>query len=330
MRRGWPLLLWTVLVACEAGRAQAGPAEQPARSSDRLARILAGGVPRDAEDLRAMEEHTQALLAKVLPAIVSIGGASGVIVEGRYVLSAGHVTRRPGRSLTVILHDGRRIRGRTLGANLRTDAGLLEVDGGGKLPSLEMGRSEALAPGQWCLMLGHPGGRKHGLSPPLRLGRIQRTSRGFLVSDCTMSAGDSGGPLLDMEGRVIGINSRISRSLDANMHVPIDAFRRDWDRLVGEEVIGAERTETAFLGVRHDPEADEALIQDVVPDSAAARAGLRPGDVIVRFGRRRVRNGGQLAWMIQRFEPGAVVTVEIRRGDRTIELRAKLGARGDR
>ncbi|MFQ5506776.1 MAG: S1C family serine protease [Planctomycetota bacterium] len=293
-----------------------------------LSRIFAGGAPRNVAELRAMERHTQKLLRRVLPCTVSLGGASGVIVGGGYVLSAGHVTQKPGIDVMVTLADGSWIRARTLGTHRKKDTGLLRIISKGEYPCLEMGSSKDLKPGQWCLMIGFPGGRKRGRSAPLRLGRILRIEAdGSIVTDCTMSSGDSGGPLVDMQGRVIGINSRITANLATNLHVPIEAFRQDWKSLVQGEVLGREPAPghgRAVLGVWRDPDAEGFRVLAVVPGLAAAKVGIRVGDRITKFDGKELLNPALLPALVRRKRPGDRVRLELERESRTLELRVTL------
>ena len=297
-----------------------------AQSNARLARLIAGEeTPKNAADLRLMQEHRRKILNKVMPSVVSIGGAAGVIVEGGYVLSAGHVTSRPGRTLVMRTNDGRRVTGRTLGLNKSRDSGLIKITSEGSFPALQLGKSRKLERGEWVLMLGFPGGRKRGLLPPLRVGRFLRTYDKFLVSDCTMSAGDSGGPLLDMEGNVIGINSRIARDLAMNMHVPIDSIKSDWARLVRGDVIGGRPI--AFLGVEQQLNEEGAVITKVVENSGAAKAKLQAGDVILRFGGSRPTSRRDLPALVRRRRPGERIRLEVMRDGREIEIDVVLGRR---
>lgn len=305
-----------------------------------LERVLEGGVPASVADLKAMERHTHELLKKVLPCTVSCGGATGVLVEGGYVLTAAHVIREPGRNIRIILQDGRRLQGKSLGLNHGTDAGLVKLEGDvAQLPSLGMGHSKDLAPGQWVMMLGHTGGRKSWRMPPVRLGRFLRiVGRGWLVTDCTMAGGDSGGPLFDMAGRVIGINSRISRDLMDNMHVPVDAFHRDWERLVKSDVIGRPRQgqrgrfgrrrgPPPVFGAFADPDAEVAQILAVTPGSPAARVGIRRGDVILRIDGRDIRTPRALGRRIRYgYRVGDKIRVEVRRGEQELEFEVTLEA----
>src|SRR5205807_1727365 len=96
--------------------------------------------------------------------------------------------------------------------------------------------SADLKKGQWVITVGHPGGFRPDRSPPVRLGRVIESTKSLVRTDCTIVGGDSGGPLFDMTGKVVGIHSRIGAPLSANIHVPVDTYRDTWDRLVKGEV----------------------------------------------------------------------------------------------
>src|SRR5262249_12626858 len=143
-----------------------------------------------------------------------------------------------GRPVTIIMPDGKRLKGETLGANRGIDSGMVKITDKGEWPYLEMGKSESLKRGQWCIAVGHPGGFRPGRPPVVRVGRVQDATKSLIRPDCTLVGGDSGGPLFDLDGRVIGIHSRISGSIAANIHVPVDTYRETFERLVKAEVWG--------------------------------------------------------------------------------------------
>jgi serine protease Do len=300
-------------------------------------------VPETAEDLRALQAQVKAVVARVAPAVVGLrvggGQGSGVIIsEDGYVLTAGHVCGAPDRDVMVILADGRMVRGLTLGVNYGVDSGLVKImesppGGTGKWPFAEMGKSTLLRKGQWCIAMGHPGGFKTGRTPPVRLGRMLDTRGVFVRTDCTLVGGDSGGPLFDLDGRVIAIHSRIGGTLNENMHVPVDTYRDTWDKLSRGEAWGATMVGNrngSYLGVQVDPEAPDCRVGEVFPDSPAQKAGLKAGDVIKRFGGRRVANFGELLILLAQQKPGDEVDVDFTRDDQTMRLKVTIGRRPDR
>ena len=150
-------------------------ADEGAGAARKLPAVLDKDAPASVAELKAIQEHVKAVLKKVVPATVGIriGGAagSGVIIDAEgHVLTAGHVSGTPERECTIILPDGKRVKGKTLGRNNGIDSGLIQIIDKGKWNFVEMGDSTKLKRGQWCLAVGHPGGFKPGRSPVVRLG----------------------------------------------------------------------------------------------------------------------------------------------------------------
>ena len=199
-------------------------------------------APKDLAGFQALETQIKAVVHKALPAVVGIqmGGSagSGVIVsEDGIVMTAGHVVVKPGQAVTFYLADGRAVKGITLGLSAAADAGLMKITDPGKWPFLALGDSASLKPGTWCLAVGHPLGYHPGRPPVVRVGRILQKSESMIQTDCPLVGGDSGGPLLDLEGKVIGINSRIAGPTDVNLHVPVNVFREMWDKMLKSESV---------------------------------------------------------------------------------------------
>jgi serine protease Do len=212
------------------------PRPTPAYRSD-LRPAFSKDVPVTLDDLKTMERHVKALAGRVSPAVVAVevgsSSGSGVIISADgLVLTAGHVCGRPDREVSFTFPNGKKARGKTVGANLENDTGLMRITDRGSWPHAEMGDLQQVCLGDWVLALGHPGGFDLRRSLVVRLGRIIRMDDGALQTDCTISPGDSGGPLFDMHGRVIGIHSAISTSMAENFHVAVTAFYQGWDVLV--------------------------------------------------------------------------------------------------
>jgi serine protease Do len=296
--------------------------------------VLEKAAPEGLDDLKAMQKQVSAVLDKVLPCTVGIriGGASGsgvIVSEDGYVLTAGHVSGKPGTDLQVVLHDGRKVKGKSLGANHRMDSGMIKITEEGKWPFVDMGNSAKLKKGQWCLALGHPGGYKPGRTPVVRLGRLLETSKVVIRSDCTLVGGDSGGPLFDLEGKVIGIHSSIGGPITANQHVPVDTYRETWDRLAASEEWGGllAGSNRPWMGVQLDTEADGCKIAEVLSGSPAEKAGLKANDVIIKFAGQKIASTEDLATQIGKKKVGDKVTLEVQRGDKSVTIELTLGKR---
>src|SRR4051812_37833032 len=180
-------------------------------------------MPKSLSELRALEAKIQLTLKKILPATVGVGGGgSGVVVSADgLIVSVAHVTQKAGKEVTITFPDGKRAKAKTLGNFKTADASMLQIVDKGNWPHVEMGKSTEVKAGHWCLAVGYPVSFTRGQRPPVRIGRVLRQTTTALTSDCPIMGGDSGGPLFDLEGRVIGVNSRVSNSMLGNVHVPI-------------------------------------------------------------------------------------------------------------
>jgi serine protease Do len=296
--------------------------------------FLSAETPTSIEELKALEKVVRELLPKISAAsiAVQVGEASGsgvIIDQAGHVLTAAHVVGEANRDALFVLPDGKVLKGKTLGANHDLDAGLMKITEKAEFPYLEMGDSGKLKPGSWCLSLGHPGGFQRERSPVVRLGRVLSARKALVVTDCTIMPGDSGGPLLDLEGKVIGIHSRIGGALTANIHVPISAYQEGWERLANGEVWGrGVDAGGPYLGVIGDPEARaEAKLAQINPNSPAAKAGLKAGDVILKLDGAEIKNFDALTEQVRKLKPGKTVVLNIKRDEETLEIKLKVGRR---
>jgi serine protease Do len=310
-----------------AGEAEKAP---PPRETMQVA-VFAKSSPESIEDLQAIEQHVKKLAEQVIPRTVAvqIGGAQGsgvIISKDGYVLTAGHVSGRPGRKVTFTLHDGKRVNGISLGRNSAIDSGLLQITDkppNGEWNFVEMGSSGELKPGQWCLATGHPGGFQSGRTPVVRLGRVLESNKTVVHTDCTLVGGDSGGPLFDMDGKVIGIHSRISRELTSNFHVPVNTYRDTWDRLVKSEEWG----DPPVIGIRGDDVKEGCKIAEIFPGLPAEKAGLKVGDIITKCEGEKVSTLAELVKIIGKKRVGEEITVEYLRDGQTETKKMKVVSR---
>ncbi|MFK7818051.1 MAG: S1C family serine protease, partial [Planctomycetaceae bacterium] len=283
-------------------------------------------------DVESLQNKMLTTIEAVKPAVVAIrgrdGGAfSGVIVsKDGHVLSAGHAVR-PGGRYQVLLPDGRRLRGRGKGSNPQADCALLQITGDFEdLPFVRMGDSRSLVRNQPCLSLSFPGGQGSRGVPVVRFGRIVRSGRGrgMLQSTALMEPGDSGGPLFDLEGRVIGIHSRIGQSMSRNYEVPVNTFKRFWNELNREESFTQSGPAVPRLGFRGMPRRDGSGIdiRQIVDGSLADKHGIEPGDVIEAIDGRDTPSIEILREVLitARDDDSETVVVEVLRDEEDVEL----------
>jgi serine protease Do len=288
-------------------------------------------TPASVNDLRTIQSAIQQATEKGLPATVGVRingtfGSGVIVTEDGYVLTAGHVVARPGRDATIIMPDGKEHKAKTLGMNANMDSGMLKITDEGKYPHVELGHSADLKIGQWCITLGHPNGLQLNRPPVLRAGRILTMRDDAIETDCTIVGGDSGGPLLDTNGRVIGIHSRISDDVIDNYHVPIDTFRDTWDHLAaGDQWGDGPRPGGSVLGINGRTDPKGCRLARVFPDYPAYKAGLQVGDIIVGFGDESIKNLDDLQVLLNKHKPGEEITLSVLKGgDQKQDVKVKL------
>ncbi|MEO8494002.1 MAG: trypsin-like peptidase domain-containing protein [Planctomycetota bacterium] len=233
--------------------------------------VLNRPVPRDASDLRVIEYAATKLAAQVVQCTVGVQvgnnhGSGVVITESGYVLTAAHVTERPGRNATIRFPDGKTVRGKTLGLHTHADGALIKITEEGSWPFAPVVTLDDYPypkPGDWCIATGHPGGFDKDRTPPVRLGRIIDVNETVIRTDCAINSGDSGGPLFDMQGRVIGIHSRIAELAAVNLHGPVLAYQEAWQQMKDGEVYPP-HSESRFLD-RLDFDGDGKITRAEMP-----------------------------------------------------------------
>ena len=289
----------------------------------------------DELDVDQLQAKIYKAIEKVMPAVVAINDRgtifSGVIVSKQgHVLSAGHAVR-PNRKYTVLLADGRRFQTRGLGANTRVDMAMLKIQTTGNLPFAEMGHSSYVVSDQPCVGISHPGLFDSNRGAVVRFGHILSpvtSNEGMIKSTAKMEPGDSGGPLIDLDGKVIGIHSNIRRDEGSNYDVPIDSFKKFWDELKEPEVFYVNGFPSLpRLGFRGKSSGDRGVkVLEVYDDGQAKKIGLEPDDYVTSVGGKRVSSSRQL-WnrLIELRSSGASeFFVNANRKDKQVSFRFQL------
>jgi serine protease Do len=267
------------------------------------------------------------------------GQGSGFIVSADgLILTNAHVVRNA-RQVTVKLSDRREFAARVLGSDTSTDIAVLKVDAK-NLPTVTLGDPRAVQVGDWVLAIGAP----FGFEQTATQGIVSAKGRSlpgesvvpFIQTDAAVNPGNSGGPLFDAAGRVVGINAQIyTRSggfQGLAFAIPLDVALK-----VKEQIVAHGRVEHARLGVTlQDLSAplaasfglgapDGALVSSVVPGSAAAKAGLKPGDVITAVDDAPVQVAGDVTGRIGLARPGERLALVVWRDKARVDLPVTLG-----
>lgn len=269
-----------------------------------------------------------------VPMQLGIGSGFIVAADG-LVVTNHHVVARGGR-FEVKLTDGRRFAAKVVGSDPHTDLALLRLEGAKGLPVAELGSSKALEVGDWVLAIGTP----MGLEQTVTRGIISAKGRGdlglyrnsyvdFVQTDAAISPGSSGGPLFDLNGRVVAVNTAVDgMGRGLGFAVPVDQLKivlpqleqhgkveRGWLGVSGRDVepaLGAFPTPGAVLG-------------EVYADTPAAKGGLRKGDRIVAVNGVAIENFADLRGRIAEHRPKAKVDVEVDRDGSRVKLNLTLG-----
>ena len=281
--RGLPFFL-LLLVLLLAGPVLA----EPAKNAD------AKPVAAFDADLSSFSAHLSKLAGPARLATVGIvipGGSmgSGVIInEEGLILTAAHVLPKEGKPIVIVLHDGTQLKGESLGRNDRVDSAMARIAEPGSYPFAPIAEANTVWEGDWCVAFGHGGGVQTDRPAPMRLGRVLHVSSDtsqtrWITTDTTVISGDSGGPLFNLKGEVIGIHSNIGMSVLVNRHVPISAYHAQWDEMLkpGNEI-------------NQPPPIAEPIIPglDELPDSLERELArrLNEGDTTLREQLEQMRN----------------------------------------
>jgi len=296
-------------------------------------------APESRKDLEALQTAVSSALPKARAATVGIeikdGSGSGVIIsETGLVLTAAHVAMGVKQKVTVILEDGTRLKAETLGLVADTDAAMAQITEPGTYPFVEIDKAETTRLGDWVFALGHSGGFDKERGSVVRLGRLVRIAGSTFQSDCMLIGGDSGGPLFDLTGKLVGIHSRVGQQLQVNMHVPMTEFVRNWQDLLKGEFIGegpfAEKPKkgNGFLGLATVPSSTGGLkITKVGIKSPAETAGIRVDDVLLKINGIVLKNREHMQEILQELSAGNELTLDIERNRKPKTFTLELGER---
>jgi len=274
---------------------------------------------------------------------VVYGAGSGFIVSpDGVILTNAHVVR-DADEVTVKLQDRREYRAKVLGSDTKTDVAVLKIDAK-NLPVVPLGNTRNLQVGEWVLAIGSP----FGLESTVTAGVVSAKGRSlpgdsvpFIQTDVAVNPGNSGGPLFNTRGEVVGINSQIYSQTGGyqglSFAIPIDAAIRIKDQIVATGKVQHAKLGVSLQDIGQDfadsfklESPDGALVQNVERGSAADKAGLKSGDVIRKVNGQPVIGGGDLTAIVSVAKPGEKLALDVWRDGKNVEVNATLGSATDK
>lgn len=292
---------------------------------------------RSARASLADQEPVSAVATTLLPSVVQLetgdGIGSGVIYTKRgHILTAAHVVKGA-KKVTIRLTNGRRVPGRVVGVDDRTDVGVVRATRGRFQPA-ELGVGDPVQVGQLAVAIGSP----FGLEGSVTSGVVSATDRAvplkggpsvgsMIQTDAPINPGNSGGALADRDATVIGINDAIRTTSGVNSGVGF-AIPIDIAASVAKALVAGKTPRIGYLGVvGRDPNVGPAgaVVVRVLPKTPAATAGLQRGDLITAVDGRRVESWSELASIIRLTRPGKVVTLDVTRDRHKLQIEVRIG-----
>lgn len=270
-----------------------------------------------------------------------VGQASGVIVSpDGYILTNSHVVHNMD-NIAVQMTDGREFTAKVLGEDPNSDLALIKIDAK-DLPHLSLGNSDDLEVGQWVAAIGNP----FGLQATLTVGVVSAKSRNnldiaryedFIQTDAAINQGNSGGPLVTLDGEVIGINTAIATTTSSGYLGIGFAIPSNMARHVMDEILSDGKISRGLLGVSLQSidynlakafglkKVEGALVANVVKNSAADKAGLQVEDIILKYNDRPVENAATLRNAVYMMKPGTKMTLSVLRKDQMTNIPVTVG-----
>lgn len=266
-----------------------------------------------------------------------VGQASGYIISSDgYVLTNNHVVQ-DATDIQVILNDGREFTAKVIGQDKSTDVAVIKIDAK-DLPYLQFGNSDNLDIGQWAIAIGNP----FGLQATLTVGVVSATGRNnldilnnenFIQTDAAINRGNSGGPLLNLDGQVIGMNTAIvNAGTGVGFSIPSNTIKHIMDQLIKSGKVTRGFIGVTLQNIDQDlahafglQNVSGAVVSEVAKGSPAEKGGLKQGDIILNYNKQHVINVAALRNAIALMTPGTPITLSIVRNKQPMDIKLEVG-----
>jgi serine protease Do len=269
-------------------------------------------------------------------------GSGFIISADGYILTNNHVVADADKVI-VRLQDRRILDAKVVGTDATYDIALLKVSAGGSLPTVSIGDSRSLKPGQWVLAMGSPFGFDYTVTQGIvsavgrNLGSQDQPYTSFIQTDVPINRGNSGGPLFNLQGQVVGVNSQIYSSTGGYQGVafsiPIDVAMSAVEQLKtkgyvtrGQLGVQVQPVSDVMEKAYKLPDASGAAVADITSGSGADKAGIRIGDIILDYDGHAIHSPADLPPLVAMTKPGATAPVEILRNGSRQTVQVTVGA----
>lgn len=265
------------------------------------------------------------------------GVGSGFIIDSDGYLLTNHHVVDGAESIIVTLTDEREFKAKVIGSDQRTDVALIKIEGK-NLPKVKIGNVKTTKVGQWVVAIGSPFGLENTVTAGIVSAKARDTGEytPFIQTDVAVNPGNSGGPLLNLDGEVIGINSQIySRTggfMGISFAIPIDEAMRVAQQLresgkvsrgrIGVGIGDVDKEVAEALGL---PKDEGALVGSVASDGPADQAGVLAGDIILEFNGKKVSRAADLPRIVGETAPGSIVKMKVWRKGEALYLKLTVG-----
>ena len=270
-----------------------------------------------------------------------VQGSGFIIAPDGYILTNNHMIEGA-EKVEIELADGRKLTAKIIGTDADSDVAVVKIDAN-NLPYLELGDSDALDVGEWVLAIGNPLGLSHTVTAGIvsakgRSGFGLATLENFIQTDAAINFGNSGGPLINLEGKVVGINTAIYGStgnIGIGFAIPVNMAKHVYNQLrAGGSIVRGylgiwhkELTPELATGLGLEEDTKGVAISEVIEDSPAEKAGLKRYDVIVEFNGQPVQTANQFLNRVAMLEPGTKVKITVIRDGKQKTFNIRLGKR---
>jgi len=262
-------------------------------------------------------------------------GSGFIYRKDGYILTNDHVVDSA-EEINVSLLDGRKFKAKIVGVDPNTDIAVIKIDVEEELPTLKLTNSDEIKVGQFAIAIGNPFGLNYSVTTGIVSGKGRDlryyfgnfiTYHDFIQTDAWINRGNSGGPLLNIQGEVIGMNSMIRADSQGSVRFSGAGFSISANMLqnIGEQLIAKGQINRGWLGIRMREEDDGVKVSEAIKGNPAELSGIQSGDVIIEYNGQPIRTAKELQWTVANTEAGEVVDIKVRRAEKVEILKVRVG-----